>query len=270
MAEIWFGTYAFGDYANLQPMPTVTYPFSENAQAAKLKLTTTGHNWSSYGFNGNAYNTGNAAEFYETTHHIFVNGQSRFDQHLWRTCNPNPAGCQPQNGTWPGNRSGWCPGSIALVWDYDLTEYLAAGQAELSYQFAPEYIDYCHPNYPDCHDGQNSCPYCSDPDNPLLRVAGKVVTFSNDEGVLTSVHPELPETAFAVEIYPNPAKGQFTIHTDYDKGAGSVMMLNMQGQIVMFFTVEGQRTIDVSRLPAGIYTLQMLGGTVVTEKIVIE
>ena len=48
------------------------------------------------------------------------------------------------------------------------------------------------------------------------------------------------------------------------------MMLNMYGQIVKFFTVEGQRTIDVSRLPAGIYTLQMLGGNMVTKKIVIE
>lgn len=268
--EIWFGTYAFGDYANQQPVPIVTYPFSEDAQAAKLKLTTTGHNWSSYGVNGNAYNTGNAAEFYETTHHILVNGQSRFDQHLWRTCDPNPAGCQPQSGTWRYSRSGWCPGSIALVWDFDLTEYLAAGQAELFYQFAPDYIDYCHPNYPDCHDGQNSCPICSDPDNPLLRVAGKVITYSNDEDILTSVHPELPEAAFAAEIYPNPAKSQVTISTDYEKGVVCVMVLNMQGQMMANFTVEGQRTIDVSRWPAGVYTVQMLGGSVVTKKLVIN
>ena len=270
MAEIWFGTYAFGDYANLQPVPTVTYPFSENAQAAKLKLTTTGHNWSSYGVNGNAYNTGNAAEFYETTHHIFVNGQSRFDQHLWRTCSPNPAGCQPQSGTWPGSRSGWCPGSIALVWDYDLTEYLAAGQAELFYQFAPDYIDYCHPNYPDCHDGQNSCPYCSDPDNPLLRVAGKVVTYSNDEGVLTSVHPELPETAFTAEIYPNPVKNQMTITTNYEQGKLSVHILNAQGVEVRSFVMDKQATIDVSDLPSGLYLVNVIGGTVITKKVVIN
>jgi len=48
------------------------------------------------------------------------------------------------------------------------------------------------------------------------------------------------------------------------------MVLNMQGQMVMFFTVEGQRTIDVSRWPAGVYTLQMLGGSVVTRKLVVE
>ena len=265
--EIWFGTFAFGDYANQQPVPVVDYSFSDQAQTAKLKITTTGHNWSS-GVN-NSFNTGNAAEFYDATHHIFVNGQNKYDQHLWRTCSPNPAGCQPQNGTWPHNRSGWCPGSIGMVWDFDLTEYLAAGRAELFYQFDPTYLDYCHPNHPDCVDGV-TCTECAAPDNPVLRVAGKVVTFSNDENMMVNVHEAHVAPAFTVEIYPNPAKGQFTLRTDYDKGAVSVMMLNMYGQMVMFFTVEGQRTIDVSCLPAGVYTLQMLGGSVVTEKIVVE
>ena len=265
--EIWFGTFAFGDYANQQPVPVVDYSFSDQTQTAKLKITTTGHNWSS-GTN-NSYNTGNAAEFYDATHHIVVNGQNKYDQHLWRTCSPNPAGCQPQNGTWPHNRSGWCPGSIGMVWDFDLTEYLTAGQAELFYQFDPTYLDYCHPNHPDCVDGV-TCTEGAAPDNPVLRVAGKVVTFSNDENMMVSVHEAHAEPAFTVEIYPNPAKGQFTLRTDYDKGAVCVMMLNMYGQMVMFFTVEGQRIIDVSHLPAGVYTLQMLGGSMLTKKIVVE
>ena len=265
--EIWFGTFAFGDYANQQPVPVVDYSFSDKAQAAKLKITTTGHNWSSG--TANTYNTGNAAEFYDATHHLWVNGQSKYDQHLWRNCTPNPAGCQPQNGTWTYERSGWCPGSIGMVWDFDLSEYLAAGQAELFYQFDPTYLDLCHPNHPDCVDGV-TCTECAAPDNPVLRVSGKVITFSNDEDLLTSIHEATVEPAFHVDLYPNPAKSQFTISTDYDKGSVSVMMLNMYGQIVMFFTVNGQRTIDVSRLPAGVYTLQMLGGSVVTEKIVVE
>ena len=94
--------------------------------------------------------------------------------------------------------------------------------------------------------------------------------FSNDEGLLVGLHETHAEPAFTADIFPNPAKGQFTLRTDYDKGAVSVMMLNMQGQMVMFFTVEGQRTIDVSRLPAGVYTLQMLGGSLVTRKLVVE
>lgn len=265
--EIWYGTFSFGDYANQQPVPEVDYKFHEQADAVSLKITTTGHNWSS-GTN-NTYNTGNAAEFYEATHHVLVNGQNKFDQHLWRGCTPNPAGCQPQNGTWTYSRSGWCPGSIGMVWDFDISEYLNAGHANLFYQFDPTYLDLCHPNHPDCVDGI-TCEECAAPDNPILRVSGKVVSYSNNENVFMGVHQTLAKPAFEAKVYPNPAKGQVTISTDYEHGAVSVMMLNAMGQMVMYFTVDGERTIDVSALPAGIYTLQFLGGRLVTEKLVIR
>ena len=265
--EIWYGTFSFGDYANQQPVPEVDYKFHEQADAVSLKITTTGHNWSS-GTN-NTYNTGNAAEFYEATHHVLVNGQNKFDQHLWRGCTPNPAGCQPQNGTWTYSRSGWCPGSIGMVWDFDISEYLNAGHANLFYQFDPTYLDLCHPNHPDCVDGI-TCEECAAPDNPILRVSGKVVSYSNNENVFMGVHQTVAKPAFEAKVYPNPAKGQVTISTDYEHGAVSVMMLNAMGQMVMYFTVDGERTIDVSALPAGIYTLQFLGGRLVTEKLVIR
>ena len=264
--EIWFDTYSFGDYANQQPVPVVDYHFNENAVVAKLKITTTGHNWSS-GTN-HTYNTGNAAEFYEATHHIIIDGQNKYDQHLWRTCNPNPAGCQPQNGTWTYERSGWCPGSIGMVWDFDLSESLAAGHATLFYQFDPTYLDFCHPNHPDCVDGV-TCTECAAPNNPVLKVSGKVVSFSNDENVFMGVHQPVANSSFTAKVFPNPAKGQITVSTDYEHGAVSVMMLNTWGQLVKYFTVEGERTLDVSGLPAGVYTLQLLGGSVVTKKIII-
>jgi hypothetical protein len=265
--EIWFGTYSFGDYANQQPVPVRDYHFSEDAEAVSLKLTTTGHNWSS-GAN-NSYNTGNAAEFYEATHHLFVNGVSRYDQHLWRACTPNPAGCQPQAGTWTYSRSGWCPGSIGLVWDYDLSDCLNAGHAELFYQFDPTYLDLCHPNHPDCVDGV-TCTECAAPDNPILKVAGKVISYSNDASVLTSVHAMRPEPAFDVMLYPNPAHKQLTITTDYEKGAVSVMMLNLQGQVVASFAVEGEKTIDISHLAPGVYVMKLLGGGEVVKKVVVQ
>ena len=104
----------------------------------------------------------------------------------------------------------------------------------------------------------------------MLRVSGKVVTYSNDEDLLVSVHEGHAESAFNAEIYPNPANGQVTFRTDYDKGAVSVMVLNMQGQIVATFNMAGQRTIDVSRWPAGVYMVQILGGNVITKKLVIN
>ena len=264
--EIWYGTYPFGDYANQQPVPPVDFTFPDHAQKALLKITTTGHNWSSG--TDDAYNTGNAAEFYEATHQVFVNGQHRYDQHLWRTCNPNPAGCQPQNGTWTYQRSGWCPGSIGMIWDFDLSAYLPAGRAELNYRFDPTYLDYCHPNHPDCVNGV-TCTECAAPNNPILKVSGKVVSFSNDADVILGVHHPDPVPAFDVTLMPNPAHHQLTLKTDYDKGAVSVMILNLQGQMVMHFSMEGERTLDVSHLAPGLYTVKLLGGEALSRKLLI-
>lgn len=269
---IWFGAYDFGDFANLQPVPEMDFEFADGAEEAHLKIITTGHNWSSSLSGGQAYNTGNAAEFYEGTHHIFVNGQSKFDQHLWQTCSPNPAGCQPQNGTWPHNRSGWCPGSMGIVWNYDMTEYLPNGGAHLFYQLDPTYVDQCHPNYPDCHDGQNACPHCSDPDNPILRVSGMIVSRSNNDGVLVDIneHPDFEKDPFTVSISPNPVKGQMTIATDYERGKMSVHIVNALGVEVRGFVMDNQATIDVSDLPAGLYFVSVIGGKVVTKKMIVE
>ena len=268
--EIWYDIYSFGDYANQQPIPAVDYTFPDNTVAAKLKLTTTGHNWSSNTAPNYTINTGNAAEFYEATHGVKINDQSTFEQHLWRDCDPNPAGCQPQNGTWPYDRSGWCPGSIAMVWDYDLTDYVNNSCVNIFYELDPTYIDECHPNYPDCNDGQNGCPNCDAPDNPVLRVAGKVVSYSNNVYVLNNIPTIVNDQTFNVEIYPNPAQSVLNFSSDYEYGKLSVLILNAQGQEVKKFAFSGSRTIDVSELPSGIYFVKILGGTMITKKIVIR
>jgi hypothetical protein len=267
---IWFGKYDFGDYANPQPVPEMDFEFAESAEEAHLKIITTGHNWSNT--SGGAYNTGNAAEFHEATHHVFVNGEHRFDQHLWQTCTPNPAGCQPQNGTWTYNRSGWCPGSMGMVWDYDLNEYLPQGGAHLFYQFDPNYVDQCHPNYPGCQDGVNSCIQCSNPDNPILRVSGMVVSRSNSDGVLVDIKEyfDFEKDPFTVTISPNPVKHLMTIATDYELGKLCVHIMNAQGQEVRGFVMDKQATIDVSDLPAGLYFVSVIGGKVVTQKVIVE
>lgn len=270
MTELWNGNYAFGDYENRCPVPARNVTFDPGVEKANLRLVTTGHKWSS-GTNGN-YNTGNAAEFYEATHNININGNTKYTQHLWRTCNPNPAGCQPQNGTWTYNRSGWCPGSLAMVWNFSLDEYIPNGCAEILYEFDPDYVDECHPNYPDCVTGQNNCPNCQDSDNPLLMVSGKLVTYTNQTGTIMSApsYPDANEEPFNVSILPNPAKNTMTIATDYELGRVSVHILNAQGIEVRGFNLEGTKTIDVSDLPSGIYFVNLIGGKVVTRKVVIE
>ena len=264
--EIWYDIYPFGDYNNQQPVPKVKYNFSDNTKAAKLKLTTTGHNWSSKA--NDTYNTGNAAEFYEGTHNIIINGKKTYEQHLWRTCSPNPAGCQPQNGTWYHPRSGWCPGSIALVSDYNLD--ITAGYADIFYELDPTYLDECHPNHPNCVDGQNSCIRCDAPDNPVLRVSGKVVSLSNTIDVLTDVLNITEKETFNVDIFPNPASSTLNFSSDYERGKLSVLIMNAQGQEVRRFTFDGSRSIDVSDLASGVYFVKILGNTMQTKKIVIR
>lgn len=270
LQELWYGNYAFGDYSDLCPVPSRTVKFDPCVEKAKLQITTSGHNWSDTG-NG-AYNTGNAAEFYHAVHNININGATMYTQDLWQTCNPNPAGCQPQNGTWTYSRAGWCPGSMSMVWNYSLDDYLPDGGADVLYEFDPTYVDQCHPNYPDCVSGQNSCPNCDNSSNPILKVSGKLVTYSHNTDILTEV-PELPDVdaePFQVIITPNPARDNLTITTDYEKGKASVVFINSQGAKVRGFSMKGTATVNVSDLPSGIYFVHVIGGQVVTRKVVIQ
>ena len=61
-----------------------------------------------------------------------------------------------------------------------------------------------------------------------------------------------------------------TITTDYEKGKVSVVMINSQGVKVKGFSVKGTDTIDVSDLPSGLYFVHVIGGKVVTRKVMIQ
>jgi hypothetical protein len=161
---------------------------------------------------------------------------------------------------------------MGMVWDYDMNEYLPDGGAHLFYQFDPTYLDQCHPNYPDCVSGQNSCIQCSNPSNPLLRVSGMVVSRSNNDGVLVDVkeYPDFEKDPFTVSISPNPVKHQMTIATDYEMGKLCVHILNAQGQEVRGFVMDKQATIDVSGWAPGLYFVNIIGGKVVTKKVIVE
>ena len=270
MQEIWYGNYAFGDYSDLCPIPTRNLQFDPCVEKAKIQITTSGHNWSDT--ENGAYNTGNAAEFYHAHHNIKVNNAIISTQDLWETCSPNPAGCQPQNGTWTYPRAGWCPGSMSMVWNYDLDNYLANGSANVLYEFDPTYVDECHPNYPDCVSGINGFINCENSINQILRVSGKLVTYSHNTDILTAL-PEVPDVykdPFQVTITPNPVRNKMTITTDYEKGRASVRIINAQGVMVRQFSIDGSATIDVSDLPAGVYIVHVIGGQVVTKKVVIQ
>lgn len=253
---VWWETFQFGDYANLQPVPDVNVSFPENSEAATLKLVSTGHGWGDL-------NTGNAAEFYEATHHIWVNGAETFEQYNWYNCSPNPDGCQPQSGTWAYDRAGWCPGAIAQWFDYDMTPYVQQGTIELGYVFYENYVDYCHPNHPDCVTGV-TCDDCDDGFNPHLIVACNMVSFADspiDGGALVSVDERNIDMESYILLYPNPSDGLLNLEFQgkADFGTAVVSMMNLTGTSLKQFEWQGEkRTIDLSMMPKGAYLFKIL------------
>lgn len=250
VTQIWKKEYQFGDYANLQPVIPVNYQFPGNTAAATLKLVSTGHGWGSL-------NTNNAAEFYDATHQITVNGVNTFTQHNWQDCNPNPDGCSPQNGTWYYDRAGWCPGSIAHWFDYNLGQFVGSSDITLGYKFLESYVDQCHPNNPNCVTGV-TCTDCSDGFNPYLDVACNLVAFADSPIVVvgTDKH-EAP--ASAIHVFPNPGSGLFKFIKLRDSSGQPVTIRifdNFGNLLYQTETNQESLYIDFTAHAAGVYHLQ--------------
>lgn len=266
---IWWDTYQFGDYANLQPVENIFYSFPDNAEDAKLKLVSTGHGW---GDN----NSQNAAEFYEATHHIWVNGEETFEQYNWYECNPNPDACQPQSGTWFYPRAGWCPGAIAQWFDYSMTSYVGEESLDLGYVFFEDYIDYCHPNHPDCVSG-TTCPDCNDGFNPHLIVACNLVSFSDmpiDSGAMVSIDENIYQLGSFIKLYPNPTEGVMNLEFNGKArfGEATVSVVGMRGKVYDSFLWHGETTsFDLSHLSKGVYFVKIkTEKTLDVEKVVVQ
>jgi len=265
MDNLWQGTYPFGDYANLQPLELHTLNFSSEIEQAHIRLLCGGFSWGST-------NTGNAAEFYEATHNIKLNGDIEFQQHLWQICNPNPVGCQPQNGTWYHNRHGWCPGSIPILYQYDITPWISMSDLELEYEFYPGYVDFCHPNHPDCVTGV-TCSDCYATWNPEIHVAGELISFS-DELIVTSIKENVPFNDLQFSIEPNPSNGLFTFSTSGKKAfeTAYVQIFSLTGNLIKNFNWNGGKiNLDLTGYPKGIYLLTVsTEDGIKTEKLIIQ
>jgi len=247
----WDETYPFGDYANLQPVEPIIWNFEDITEAAKLKVFNTGHGWG-------ASNSQNAAEFYEATHHIYVNDDS-FEQHLWVVCNPNPDGCQPQNGTWYYNRAGWCPGSIGHMYEYDLTPYVDLSDVDINYEFYPGYVDYCHPNHPDCVSGQ-TCNDCNAGFNPHYIVSANLVSYSNYLFIPTG-QEELDY--FGMQLYPNPSRYMVQLSTSKPNKSinAEVGIYSLNGQKIDAYIWDGSTlNMNISHLAEGVYLVAVKTG----------
>ena len=270
--RLWYGYHPFGDPANRQPADTFQVDILPEVQAAKLHLVGTGHGW---GEN----NSLNAAEFYNATHHILINGQEAFEHHNWTQCDPNPDGCSPQNGTWWFNRAGWCPGAISPFFEYELSPYIGQGPQAFFYRMYPNYVDQCHVNNPGCVSGA-TCPNCNDGFNPHLEMATNLITYSNQpigQNVLTDTREKLfePEVSRGFSLYPNPTSGYFTVEQQAHFRNLRLRLFSPTGQLVYD---SGERDgwpglllpVDLTGQPAGLYHMAITteAGTAVKRVVV--
>lgn len=253
VTRMWYKTYPFGDPANLQPCEVFEVEFPENTETAMIKLVATGHGW---GDN----NTGNAAEFHRDIHHIHLNGTQTFAQDNWLDCNPNPDGCQPQNGTWFYDRAGWCPGAIAPWFDYNMTPFVGSGKIEYKYIFDEDYMDVCHPNNPNCFSGIH-CPNCDDGFNPHLIVASYLISKGNSplEEAVTGAFEAL-QRDFAFQVFPNPSSGVFNLKWEEQAAGATIRVFNTLGRAIHMQQLEGPANtavLNLQQLAKGIYFVQI-------------
>lgn len=251
--ELWHGNYNFGDPENLQPADTLALKYPYLTEHAILRLTTTGHGW---GEN----NTSNAAEFYHAEHTLLIDEEPTFVQDLWNDCSPNPDNCNGQFGTWQYNRAGWCPGTIAPPFSYNLTPHLRSDTFNLAYVFQESYQDYCHPNNPNCISGV-TCNDCNAGYNPHYRVATYLISYSNSPIELAIPKQQVKEQ-IDLSIYPNPSNGIFHLSMKEEMEDCVVTIHDVKGSSLKtyFFTNAAELNaylFDVRDLEKGSYFIKV-------------
>ena len=236
--EIWDGTWDLGNPSNLQPVDTVNYSYKDNVESAHLRLSTTGHGW---GQN----NSQNAAEFYHATNFIDVDGTKQYTQILWNDCDPNPDNCTNQQGTWHFSRAGWCPGAISPPNIIYLDEHIDKESIELIYRFDPSYIDYCHPNNPNCFSG-STCPDCNDGYKAIYVIDGHIISFSDTPIFqdLTGVKDVDNTISYNLDVFPNPSKGAFSLKASNLEGESRVYIQKVSGEVIKTFNFQNPQELN--------------------------
>ncbi|MEL6635091.1 MAG: LamG-like jellyroll fold domain-containing protein [Bacteroidota bacterium] len=101
LSRLWEKGYqVYGDPGISYDLEPFEISVQDNTDIHYVRMTITGHGQG---------NTSNAAEFYDVTHRLHVDGTAIADHRLWKSdCPNNP--CANQSGNWQFPRAGWCPG----------------------------------------------------------------------------------------------------------------------------------------------------------------
>ncbi|ALJ05507.1 hypothetical protein APS56_10415 [Pseudalgibacter alginicilyticus] len=250
--ELWDGSWDLGNPNDLQPVPIANYTYNNNVLSSHLRLSTTGHGWGSN-------NSQNAAEFYNATNYIDVDGVLNYTQNLWNNCDPNPDNCTGQRGTWYHSRAGWCPGAIAHPDIVDMTSHIVNGTVDFSYRFDPTYIDFCHPNNPECITGV-TCSDCNDAYKAQYYIDAQLINFSNTPLIQGTLDiEEINNVAdYKLQAYPNPSNGIFKISTSATIGKSVMQIVTISGEVLKTYYFDSAEelnnyTFNLSSIAKGLY-----------------
>ena len=186
-------------------------------------------------------------------HHIHINGTEAYVQDLWRSdCAQNE--CANQAGTWTGSRFGWCPGQDVQPWEQNLSTEEYTPGADLT-------IDYVLEDYTNAlNTGYNNNGHTE----PFYRIHGYLIEYAGNN---VGVNELADETA--LDIYPNPSTGLFTLTIPQELAVQTIAITDVNGRTVKTVAVSGalQYTMNLSNLEAGIYLVNVatVDGTVVSK-----
>ncbi len=92
------------------------FSFDSDGDMFKFRSVITGH--------------GQQGEFSPRWHNLNIDeGDIEYTWKVWTECADNAI--YPQGGTWIYDRAGWCPGAPSILYEYDITEYVTAGQSHV-------------------------------------------------------------------------------------------------------------------------------------------
>jgi len=130
--RLWHGSFTYGDTAHLDSFDINTHftALTETApagtQTTDLKFIATGHGSDANG----------CCEFMPHSYQVMLNGGSVATQLVWRNnCGLNEL--YPQSGTWPYQRSNWCPGDRVYNYFHPLPGIVGGSSYNVAIQFDP-------------------------------------------------------------------------------------------------------------------------------------
>ena len=71
-------------------------------------------------------------------------------------------------------------------------------------------------------------------------------------------------------MYPNPNNGIFSIKTSEDYNEAELQVYNNKGVLLSRFQISGEKEIDISDKPSGVYLLRIIEGDEVRSVVVVK